>query len=238
MSEPSIAFPYKPPSEQVKKKYAYIFEIKKTLKQRSIKLIFDKIFAVFFLIFLSIPLLFILKIFYLIESLIDNESKGPLLFYYYAVSGGKKFKKYKVRIIKEKFVDQELAASGDWHAYKNEWKPESRTFTGNIVKAFYLDELPQFWSILKGEMSFVGPRPLACHHYEKDLNQGNVSRRLLRGGLLGLGHIHKGTENMGTPDYEYEYIDSYINKSSISLLALDIWIIFKGVQVVLKGKGL
>ena len=160
-------------------------------------------------------MLFILKIFYLIESLIDNESKGPLLFYYYAVSGGKKFKKYKVRIIKEKFVDQELAASGDWHAYKNEWKPESRTFTGNIVKAFYLDELPQFWSILKGEMSFVGPRPLLVIIMKRTLIKVTYPEGF-RGGLLGLGHIHKGTENMGTPDYEYEYIDSYINKSSLS----------------------
>ena len=238
MSEPSIAFPYKPPSEHVKKKYAYIFDIKRPLKPRIMKLVFDKFFATIFLIFLTMPVLIILKVSYLIESLIDSESKGPILFYYYAVSGGKKFKQYKIRIIKQKFVDKDLAASGDWHAYKNEWMPASRTFTGRIVKAFYLDELPQFWSILKGDMSFVGPRPLACHHYEKDINQGNITRSLIRGGLLGLGHIHKGTAEMGTPDYEYEYVDSYLHKGPISLLTLDIWVIWKGIQVVLKGKGL
>lgn len=237
MSEPEIAFPYKPPSDEVKIKYKHIFENDYEIKDRIIKIVFDKIMAIIFLT-LSLPILIILKVMYLIESLIDKESSGPLIFYYFAISKGKMIKKYKIRIIKEKYIDQELAKKGDWHAYKNEWMPESRTLTGKFVKAFYLDELPQFWSILKGDMSFVGPRPLACHHYYRDLDQGNITRKLLKGGLLGLGHIHKGTSEMGSPEYEYEYIDSYLKKSSLGLLLLDLWIIWKGLIVVLKGKGL
>lgn len=237
MLEPNIAFPYKPPSKNTKEKYKYIFDIEYDLKPRLIKILFDKFFSVLFLI-ISLPIFVLLKISYLIESLIDDESAGPLIFYYYAISQGRKIKKYKIRIIKQKFIDRELAKIGDWHAYKDEWKSDSRTFTGKIVKSFYLDELPQFWSIFIGDMSFVGPRPLACHHYERDLAQGNVSRKIIKGGLLGLGHIHKGTIEMGSPEYEYEYIDSYINKSSLNLLLLDLWIIWKGFVVVLKGKGL
>ena len=236
-NEPEIAFPYKPPSEEVKKKYNFIFEITKPLKPRFVKLFFDKFVSLIFLI-LSSPIFILLKLAYIIESTIDKESKGSLIFFYFAISGGRIIKKYKIRVIKERFIDQELAAIGDWHAYKNEWMPESRTFVGSFVKAFYLDELPQFWSIFVGDMSFVGPRPLAVHHYERDLAQGNVSRKLIKGGLLGLGHIHKGTASMGTPDYEYEYIEKYINSSSLHLILLDLKILWKGLVVVFKGKGL
>jgi len=90
----------------------------------------------------------------------------------------------------------------------------------------------------KGDMSIVGPRPIAVHHYERDRAQGNVTRSLIKGGLLGLGHIHKGTPEMGNPVYEYEYINRYINSSSFSLLLLDLKIIGKGIKVMLKGKGL
>ena len=86
-------------------------------------------------------------------------------------------------------------------------------------------------------MSIVGPRPLAIIHYERDLAQGNVTRRLLKGGLLGLGHINKGTSEMGNPEYEYEYLDQYLKRSSWSLLILDMWIIWRGIKVIFKGGG-
>ena len=86
-------------------------------------------------------------------------------------------------------------------------------------------------------MSIVGPRPLAVHHYKRDLKQGNVCRKLLKGGLLGLGHIKKGTNEMGNPIYEYEYIDKYITLSSFELLKFDLYIIIKGAKLILKGGG-
>jgi lipopolysaccharide/colanic/teichoic acid biosynthesis glycosyltransferase len=184
------------------------------------------------------PILLLLFLANLIEGLLIPENRGPLFFYYNAVSGGKIFKKYKIRLIKEKFIDKELQAKGDWHAFAKEWTPESRTYLGKFVKKYYLDEIPQFYCVLKGEMSIVGPRPLAVHHYERDLKQGNVTRFLIKGGLLGLGHIMKGTPEMGNPVYEYEYINRYVNSSSFSLLMLDLKIIWRGIIVMLKGKGL
>ena len=86
-------------------------------------------------------------------------------------------------------------------------------------------------------MSIVGPRPLSEIHYQMDLKQGNISRKLLKGGLLGLGHINKGTPEMGNPIYEYIYIDKIIKKNSFQILLLDFSIIFKGIKLMLKGGG-
>ena len=59
-------------------------------------------------------------------------------------------------------------------------------------------------------MSIVGPRPISLMHFKRDCEQGNVSRKLIKGGMLGLGHINKGSAEMGNPIFEYEYIDKYI----------------------------
>ena len=160
-----------------------------------------------------------------------------MLFYYKSVSAGKIIPKYKIRLIKTKYIDPEGAKRHDWIAYSAEWNSDSRTIVGQVVKKFYLDELPQFWSVLVGDMSIVGPRPLSVIHYERDLAQGNVTRLLLKGGLLGLGHINKGTSEMGNSVYEYEYVDQYLTRSSFGLLRLDLWIIWKGIIIILKGGG-
>jgi lipopolysaccharide/colanic/teichoic acid biosynthesis glycosyltransferase len=234
--EPIEAFPYTPPSNEILEKYEYIFHIQSTLPPRFFKTTFDKL-ASFTLLTLSLPVFLLLKLVFIVEGWLIPENKGPLFFYYNGISAGKVIRKYKIRLIKEKYIDPEGAKRHDWIAYSSEWMPESRTYAGRFVKKFYLDELPQFWSVLKGDMSIVGPRPLSVLHYERDRAQGNVTRFLLRGGLLGLGHINKGTSEMGNPIYEYEYVDQYIKRSSFALLCLDLWVIWKGVLVIIKGGG-
>lgn len=234
--EPREAFPYQPPNEAIKQQYRHVFEQSEALKVPWPKLLFDKLLSVFFVL-LCTPVLVLLLLGNAIEGMLVPENKGPLFFYYYAVSRGRVFKKWKIRIIKESYIDKTLQSRGDWHAFQNEWKAEARTYLGRFVKKFYLDELPQFFLILKGDMSFVGPRPLAVHHYERDLAQGNVTRKLIRGGLLGYGHIRKGTPDFGKAHFEYEYVDRYLRASSFNLLLTDLYVILRGIAVVLKGGG-
>jgi lipopolysaccharide/colanic/teichoic acid biosynthesis glycosyltransferase len=236
-TEPKEAFPYKPPTEELKAKYKELFELKEPIKVPLPKLIFDKLLSLIILT-ISLPVIILLIIFNWIEGILIPENRGPMFFYYNAVSRGKVFKKYKIRLIKVKFIDKELQAKGDWHAFKNEWDPATRTNLGKFVKKFYLDEIPQFFNVLKGDMSIVGPRPIAIHHYERDLAQGNIPRSLIRGGLLGYGHVRKGTPEFGKPVYEYEYVYRYIHYSPFRLLLLDLYIIGKGILVMAKGKGL
>jgi lipopolysaccharide/colanic/teichoic acid biosynthesis glycosyltransferase len=237
LQEPKEAFPYKPPTDFIKTRYQHIFALTAPLPIRWPKYVFDKVLALFFLT-IAAPVLLLIKIAYSIEGLLIPENRGPMFFSYRAISHGRVIPKYKIRLIKTRFIDPVGAAKGDWHAFSAEWSEDSRTHVGHFVKKFYLDELPQFYSVLKGDMSIVGPRPLAVHHYERDRDQGNVTRYLLKGGLLGLGHIMKGTPEMGNPIYEYEYADRYLNLSPMRLLWLDISVITRGIKVILQGKGL
>lgn len=234
--EPKEAFPYKPPTNRIREKYHHLFNIEDPLPPRLPKVVFDKIAAVT-LLTVSAPVFIALKVGYLLEGWLIPENSGPMFFYYNAVSAGRMFRKYKIRLIKTKYIDPVGASIGDWHAYSAEWTPESRTYMGRFVKAFYLDELPQFFNVLRGDMSIVGPRPLAVHHYERDRQQGNVPRFLLRGGMLGLGHVLKGTPEMGNPIYEYEYADQYVKRSAFDLLLLDLTIIWRGIKLIVKGGG-
>jgi lipopolysaccharide/colanic/teichoic acid biosynthesis glycosyltransferase len=234
--EPKEAFPYRPPTEEVRLKYQHIFELDAALPSRFFKVLFDKVVA-FFLLVVAAPILLLLKIAYFIEGTFIPENAGPMLFYYNAVSAGKIIPKYKIRLIKTKYIEPEGAKRHDWIAYSAEWNSDSRTIVGQVAKKFYLDELPQLWSVLIGDMSIVGPRPLSVLHYERDIAQGNVTRSLLKGGLLGLGHINKGTGEMGNSIYEYEYVDQYLKRSSFGLMRLDVWIVWKGIIIIFKGGG-
>lgn len=234
--EPREAFPYQPPTREIRDRYRELFQLTEPLPPRLIKTVFDKVLAGLVLLLAS-PVLLLLKLAYIVEGWLIPENAGPMFFYYNAVSAGRAIRKYKLRLIKVKYIDPEGAKRHDWLAYSAEWKPGSRTHVGSFVKKFYLDELPQFYSVIIGDMSIVGPRPLSQLHYDRDRKQGNITRFLLRGGLLGLGHINKGTSEMGKPVYEYEYVDRYITRSSLRLLMLDLWIIWRGLLVIVKGGG-
>ncbi len=117
------------------------------------KRFFDVIGA-FFGGLLFLPLMLVLML------LIRIESEGPAIFRQWRVGkNGKQFYIYKLRSM---YMDAE--AQGPQLAKEN----DSRcTRIGAFMRKHHLDELPQFWNVLKGDMSFVGPRPERAYFYEE-----------------------------------------------------------------------
>jgi lipopolysaccharide/colanic/teichoic acid biosynthesis glycosyltransferase len=106
------------------------------------------------------------------------------------------------------------------------------TRTGQVLRRFSLDEFPQFFSVFKGDMSLVGPRPFPVE--EMSSYEGQQHRRLgMKPGLTGLWQTG-GRCELKTFDEMLEMDEDYIQNWS---LWLDIRILFKTIPSVLFGRG-
>jgi lipopolysaccharide/colanic/teichoic acid biosynthesis glycosyltransferase len=108
---------------------------------------------------------------------------------------------------------------------------------GRFIKRHYLNELPQIFNIVKGDMSFVGIRPIAQEHYFLEVKSGHVRRKLLKAGIFSQTHVRKGTPDRFRDELDYEYIRKYITLSAPALLWLDIRIITRGILMVVRGEN-
>ena len=179
----------------------------------SLKYAFDRIVSLFGLIVLS-------PIILLISILIKLDSRGPILFKQIRTGKhGKEFYIYKFRT---------MISSNDVHDFTSE---DKHTKLGTFLRRTSLDEIPQLISILKGDMSFIGPRPWIPDYYKK-MTKTQRHRCDVRPGLTGLAQV-KGRNNITIFDkinYDLEYIKNYS-------LRQDIKIIFLTIKTVLTKKG-
>lgn len=164
------------------------------------------------------------------------ESPGPLIFKQQRVGrNGRLFNIYKLRSM---YVDAEerkqaLMKENKMNGYMFKMDNDPRiTKVGKVIRKLSIDELPQFWNVLKGDMSLVGTRPPTVDEFEK--YESHHKRRLsLKPGITGLWQV-SGRSNI--QDFEdvvaldCEYIDNW------SVL-LDIKLLLKTVWVVITRKG-
>lgn len=187
-----------------------------------LKNIFDYIVA-------GISLILLLPIFVIIGILIKIDSKGPIFFKQERLGkNGEVFKIYKFRTM----VDNAINLGKGLSIQKN----DSRiTKIGNFLRKTSLDELPQFINILKGEMSFVGPRPPVPYHPYKYENYTNQKRRrfLMKPGVTGLAQI-SGRNNL-TWDERIEFDIKYIDKFNFFY---DMKILLKTIKKVFLKEGI
>ena len=226
---------YPAPDEKLRDRYKEIFALKKPLNDRPLKRLFDKIFSLI-MVFISSPIFIIIIIANIIDGLIHPFHKGPPFGSYIGSTGGKKFTKYKFRVgrIPSAAGEKSESLKKPYSAFKEE---EEKTCVGQVLKKYYLDELPQIFNVLKGDMSFVGPRPLAWNDYLRDIKKGNVTRKILKAGIFSQTHVHKGTRDWGNMNLEYGYVEKYMKLPALSLFWLDIKIMATGVKMIFNGKG-
>ncbi|PWJ55979.1 putative colanic acid biosynthesis UDP-glucose lipid carrier transferase [Dyadobacter jejuensis] len=195
------------------------------VQEQSIKRVFDLAFSGVVMI-LGAPL------FLLLMLVVKLSSPGPI-FFRQKRSGrwGEIFEIYKFRSM---YVDADKM--GLQHSQGDD--DPRITPVGKILRKTRLDELPQFFNVLKGDMSVVGPRPL--YKYDVDMlmeAEPHDFQRLLtvKPGITSIGQINVGyadtvAKNVERLRYDVQYLKSY------SLLD-DIKLIFKTVQVMVLGRG-
>ena len=151
--------------------------MEENIKKRPLKRFLDILAAVFFLI-LFLPLFILVAILLKIEGLRDPEFKDTVFFKETRVSKGKPYLIYKFRTVKKSTLGLIKKEEKTITAFTS--IPDKGRFltpVGVFLANTYLDELPQFINVLKGDMSIVGPRPHPPDHYKIDLKNGAVSAK-------------------------------------------------------------
>lgn len=188
--------------------------------KRIIDIVFGFLGLLFFVIFFPFIFLFILL-----------DSGRPILIGLERISAGKKIKVWKFRsmVRDAQFRKPELQALNERSGgpfFKIKHDPRV-TKSGRILRKYLLDELPQFWNVLKGEMTLVGPRP----HEPGEVDKYPSEYRhlpLAKAGLIGLSQV-SGASDLSA-EREMELDDFYLKHQS---LKLDFKIIFKACFVFL-----
>lgn len=190
-----------------------------------LKRLFDIVLSLLTLILVS-PILIILSI------LIKIDSNGPILFKQKRITkNGTIFIMYKLRSM---VIDAETKGTGLFN-YENDPRV---TRVGRFLRKSSLDELPQLWNILKGNMSIVGPRPPVEYELGEydNLNDEYKNRFRVRAGITGLAQV-KGRNELEW-DQKVKFDNIYIEKFNKYGIFIDIKIIFLTIVNVFWQKNI
>ena len=186
----------------------------------------------------ALLIIFFAPILIIVALLIKLSSKGPVLYSNERVGyRGINFKCYKFRsMVTDQSIkksDYEVALAGQEKGILHKVKNDSRiTWIGKIIRKTSIDELPQLFNVLFGDMSIIGPRPLVPFML-KHLPEFKEVRCLVRPGITGLWQIRDRANNTSAEfmiEHDTEYIENY------SIL-LDLKILVKTPIVVITGEG-
>lgn len=192
-----------------------------TVEQRFFKRLFDIVLS-FLGIVITSPLMVIIAI------LIRSTSKGPAIYRQTRITvGNREFKMLKFRTMYENAEEKTgpvLSSDDDPRVTK----------VGRVLRNLRLDELPQLFNVLKGDMSFVGPRPerpFFVEQYSRDIPE-YTHRYLVKAGMTGYAQIYGKYDTSAVDKLKYDLL--YIRDYS---LMLDIKLILQTIKVLLGKKA-
>jgi lipopolysaccharide/colanic/teichoic acid biosynthesis glycosyltransferase len=159
------------------------------------------------------------------------ESPGPVLFWQERVGkGGESFQMAKFRSMYTGNEGEDTAVFAD--------EEDNRVTTvGALLRTLRIDELPQFWNVLKGEMSLIGPRPEQVglvDYFSEDMELYD-HRHLVRPGITGWAQVHQGyADDRESTRRKLEYDLYYVKHQSV---IVDLLIVYLTLKTILTGFG-
>ncbi len=175
----------------------------------------------------------------LVSLLIKLSSPGPVLFKHRRIGkGGRRFQAWKFRTMVPE-ADKKLSEYLQKHPeLQEEWERDQKlrhdprvTSIGRFLRRTSLDELPQLWNVLRGDMSLVGPRPIVDDEVAKYADRYRIYQKV-RPGITGLWQV-SGRNN--TSYWDRVMLDTtYVSNWS---LWLDLCILAKTIVVVVRRDG-
>ena len=192
--------------------------------EKNIKLTLDKLISLFLLVFLSPVYLYLM-------FRVKRDSEGPVIIKQERIGFlGKPFMMYKFRT-----MSKDAEKEGPTLSSENDHRV---TRFGQTMRKYRLDELPQFWNVLKGDMSIVGPRPERMYYIDQIVKQApyfyllhNVRPGITSLGMVKFGYARNIEEMIERMNYDILYYES------MSLM-LDLKIIIYTFRTILIGKGI
>ncbi|HHT66671.1 MAG TPA: sugar transferase [Erysipelotrichaceae bacterium] len=186
----------------------------------------------FDIVICSIAIIVLTPLWIIVAIAIKCDSKGPVFFAQERrTKNGRVFRMYKFRSM---VVNAESMGAGLFN-YENDPRV---TKVGRFLRNTSIDELPQLWNVIKGDLSIVGPRP--CVKYElgdfDTLNKKYKKRFEVRAGITGLAQVKGRNENSWEEKvtYDNQYIDEFKKQG----LWLDIKILFSTVAKVFRKQDI